>query len=288
MKLSKSDFQIIKVLLLERKILRGQKFVEKAIIQKLNLNGSISSMKITAQRYEVLLKKEENIFAFLKSIGYVKIESIKDIDNYIEEILDKNVPRDKIQYTTKNTKSVTSHSLKGLYLSSLKNLDIKINDETVTIIPTNGLAYFCFYTEKIEIPKDTIIMGVENYQVVWFAKKYQAFFKEKNILFVARNAYMREWIETLENEYIHFGDYDLAGINIFINEIVPRLKKSKKHSMFIPHNIEFLLKEYGNRGLFETQKKYLNLKVKEENVLNLKRIIEKYKKGLEQEALYLY
>ena len=136
--------------------------------------------------------------------------------------------------------------------------------------------------------KDTIIVGVENYQVVWFAKKYRELFREKNLLFVVRNPYMREWIEDLENEYIHFGDYDLAGISIYINEIVPRLKKSKKYSMFIPENIEFLIKKYGDRELFEKQKRYLNMKLYNQEILELKRIIEMYKKGLEQEALAFY
>ena len=71
---------------------------------------------------------------------------------------------------------------------------------------------------------------------------------------------MREWIETLENEYIHFGDYDLSGINIYINEMIPRLKKSKKYSMFIPFNIESLIDKYGDRELFEKQKRYFEYK----------------------------
>jgi len=288
MKLTKSDFNIIKEILIKKNIDRGLKFKEKKVVERLDLNGSISIKQITPQRYQIELLKEENIFILLKSLGYIKIETIDDIDRYIEEILNKNVSRDKIQQSTKSTKSKTSKSLKGLYISSLENIDIKINDEIVTIIPTNGLGYFCFYTEKITVSKDIIIVGVENYQVVWFAKKYIELFQDKNLLFIVRNIYMREWIEDLENEYIHFGDYDLAGISIYINDIVPRLKKSKKHSMFIPKNIEFLIKEYGDRELFEKQKRYLNMKLDIEPIMELKRIIEKYKKGLEQEGLAYY
>lgn len=288
MKLSKSDFEIIKELLREKKMLRGLKFTKKTIIEKLHLNGSIKLNRISAQRYEILLLKEVNVFRLLKSLGYLTMESIEDIDRYIEEILTKDVSRDKIQQWTKSSKTKSSKSLKGLYLSSLKNLDIKINDEVVTLVPTNGLGYFCFYTEKIEISKETVIVGVENYQVIWFAKRYREFFEKENILFVVRNPYMREWIETLENEYIHFGDYDLAGINIYINEIIPRLKKSKKSSMFIPSNIESLIYKYGDVELFEKQKRYLEIDVRDKDVYELKEIIRKHKKGLEQEGLYLF
>jgi len=280
MQISKSDFEIIKRLLLEKKIVKSSSFTKKEIIKKLHLNGSIGLNRTTPQRFEVSLLKEKNIFNFLKSQGYT-IDSIESINQYIEEVLEKKASRNTIQQWTGSTKSKSSKSLKGLYLSSLENLDIKINNEKVTITPTNGLAYFCFYTEKVEIAKETIVVGVENYQVVWFAKKYKDFFGKKNILFVVRNPYMREWISTIENEYIHFGDYDLAGINIYINEIVPRLKLAKKHSMFIPSNIEFLIKEYGDRELFEKQKKYLNMKLENEKIIELKNIIEKYKRGLE-------
>ena len=288
MKLTKSDFKIVKELLIEKKIVRGRKFIEKIVIQKLKLNGSIALNRMTAQRYEIELLKEENIFSFLKSIGYIKIETVDDIDRYIEEILDKKVSRDKIQAWTKSTKSKTSKSLKGLYLSSVENIDIKINDEVVTIVPTNGLGYFCFYTEKVTVSKDTIIVGVENYQVIWFAKKYRELFREKNLLFVVRNPYMREWIENLENEYIHFGDYDLAGISIYLNKIIPRLQKSKKYSMFIPSNIETLIKEHGDQELYEKQKQYKSLYTSDIQINNLINSIETNKKSLEQEGLYLF
>ncbi len=287
MKLSRLDLEIIKELLIKKKIHRGIKFTKKTIINKLHLNGSIRLNRISAQRYEILLLKELNVFNFLKSLGYLTMENVEDIDRYIEEILIKDTSRDKIQQWTKSSKTTSSKSLKGLYLSSLKNLDIKINNEVVTLTPTNGLGYFCFYTEKIEISNTTIIVGVENYQVVWFAKKYRELFEKENILFVVRNPYMREWIETLENEYIHFGDYDLAGINIYINEIVPRLKKCKKYWMFIPSNIESLINKYGEVELFEKQKRYLDMDIKDKDVYELKEIIKRYKKGLEQEGLYL-
>ncbi len=106
---------------------------------------------------------------------------------------------------------------------------------------------------------------------------------------MVRNEYMREWIRNLENEYIHFGDYDLAGIHIYLNEIVPRLKKSKKYSMFIPENIEYLIEEYGNLEIFRNQNgKYNNLIINDIEINKLHNIISNKKKGLEQEGLYKF
>jgi hypothetical protein len=283
-KINKKDLTNIKTLLENRTVTSG-KFINKTIIKKLELNGSIKLIRKSAQRKILYLEKQENVYLFLKDNEY-NISNISDFDIYLNEIFKENPSRDTIQKWHNSTKIKKSESLKGLYISSLNNIDIKIDDEIATIIPTNGIGYFCFYTQKITISKDTIIVGIENYQVIWFAKKYKGFFKDKNILFVVRNKYMREWISTIENEYIHFGDYDLAGINIYLNDILPRLKKCKKYSMFIPDNIDYLIKEHGDFDIFEKQAKYKNIVVNDIKINKLKNIIKKYKKGLEQEGLY--
>lgn len=286
-KINKKDLKTIQELIENKNVTYGR-IANKKIIESLKLNGSVSVDRISAQRSIVRLLKEENIFNFFRNNGY-RISTINEIDSYIDEVINAQPSRDTIQEWTNNTKSKVSKSLKGLYISSIKNINIKINDETVTIVPVNGLGYFCFHTEKIEVNDETIIVGIENYQVIWFAKKYKEFFNRNNILFVVRNEYMREWISNLENEYIHFGDYDLAGIHIYINEIVPRLKNSKKYSMFIPHNIKYLIKEYGNLKIYRDQKeKYSNLTIKDDEIDKLKNIIKNEKKGLEQEGLYKF
>jgi len=285
MKINKKDFLNIKALLEDGSITEG-KFSNKEIVSQLKLNGSVVEGKRTPKIRYIKLAKEENIFLLLKNNNYY-IDSKEEIDIYIEEIFDTKPSRDKIQEWHNSSKAKISKSLKGLYISSLNKIDIKLNDEIVTIIPNNGLGYFLFYTQKIELFDDTIIVGVENYQVIWFAKKYKQFFENNNILFVVINPYMLEWIGGLENEYIHFGDYDLAGINIYLNKIVPRLTKSKKYSMFIPDNIKYMIKEHGDLELYEKQKQYNNLISNDVKINVLIQLIRDNKKSLEQEGIYL-
>lgn len=284
MEIKKKDFLNLKTLLNDG-VITWAKFVNKELVNKLISNGAIKLERPSPKRKFLHLLKRENIFLILKSSSY-NIFTIEDIDAYIEEILDTDPTRDKIQKWTGNSKDSDSKSLRGLYVSALSSVNIKLNTKEITITPFNGLGYFLFHTEKIELFEETIIVGVENYQVIWFAQKYQQFFQNKNVLFVVSNSYMWEWIETLENEYIHFGDYDLAGINIYLNTIVPRLKKCKKHSMFIPQNIEELIKEHGDRELYGKQVAYKNMDIVDTEVLNLKNIICYYKKSLEQEGLH--
>ncbi len=284
MKINKSDFLNLKALIELETITEG-KFKNPDIVEYLKLNGAVTRSQKGSRKY-IDLAKEENIFLFLKNHNY-NIDSIEKIDSYIEDIFDKKSSRDIIQKYHNNTKEITSKSMHGLYLSSLQKLNITLDGNTISILPNDGLGYFFFHTQKVEISKHTLIVGVENYQVVWFAKRYEKFFDKPNILFVVTTPYMLWWISTLENEYIHFGDYDLAGVNIYLNKVVPRLLKSKKYSMFIPHNIEELIKKYGNSELYEKQKQYENLNCDDVNVNSLVDIIRKFKKGLEQEGLIL-
>jgi len=286
MKINKHDFNKLKILL-EKGTITKSAFKNQDIVDGLKQNGSVKDGKKTPKLRYIELLKAENIFLFLQQNNY-NINSLEDIDSYIEDMFNSSVSRDTIQKHTSNTKSKTSKSLKGLYVSSLQDIDIKIDDEVVTIIPQNGMGYFLFYTQKVELFEDTVIVGIENYQVVWFAKKYKEFFKNKKVLFVVTNPYFLSWIEDKENEYIHFGDYDLAGINIYLNKVIPRLKKVKKHSIFIPKNIENLIKEHGDFELFKKQLQYEDITASQDEISKLISKIKSYKKGLEQEGLYLF
>ena len=286
MKINKKDFLNIKALLEDGTLTEG-KFSNKEIVSQLKLNGSVVDGKRTPKVRYINLAKEENVFLFFKNNDYY-IDSKDEIDSYIEEMFDNKPSRDKIQQWHNSSKAKDSKSLKGLYVSSLNAIDIKLNDEVVNIIPNSGLGYFLFYTQKIELFDSTVIVGVENYQVIWFAQKYKQFFENSNILFVVINPYMLEWIATLENEYIHFGDYDLAGINIYLNKIVPKLQNSKRYSMFIPDNIEFLIEEHGDCELYEKQKQYKNLMTDDVKINALIQSIQDNKKSIEQEGVYLY
>jgi len=281
MKVNRQDFLNLKTLI-ELGAITEKRFKNSDIVAKLKLNGAVTNSQKGSRKY-INLAKEENIFLLLKNHNY-NINSIKEIDSYIENIFDKKSSRDTIQYFTNNTKTKSSKSMHGLYISSLQNIDITLDGNSIKILPNDGLGYFFFHTQKVEISEDTIIVGVENYQVVWFAKRYAKFFDKPNILFVVITPYMLEWISDLENEYIHFGDYDLAGVNIYLNKVLPHIL-SKNYSMFIPDNIEELIEKYGNSELYEKQKQYKNLNCDDIRVNDLVNTIRKFKKVIEQEGL---
>ena len=80
------------------------------------------------------------------------------------------------------------------------------------------------------------------------------------------------------------GDYDFAGINIYLQEYKKNL--GAKASFFIPDNMEQLLEQYGNKTLYDRQQ-LNNTGIVEEKLQQLIALIHKYKKGLEQEILLI-
>ena len=92
-----------------------------------------------------------------------------------------------------------------------------------------------------------------------------------------------KWLQTIPNPYLHFGDLDFSGIGIYLNEFKKHL--GNRATFFIPSNAEELLERYGNRELYDNQKRNFSMEEIEEIKLNqLITMIHEYKRGLEQEV----
>jgi hypothetical protein len=93
---------------------------------------------------------------------------------------------------------------------------------------------------------------------------------------------MIKWLQIIPNNYLHFGDFDFAGLNIYYNEYKKHLRE--RAQFFLPPNIEKLLSTRGNRDNYSNQTIQFNKnEIEEDNIFRLLELIEKYKKGLEQE-----
>ena len=131
------------------------------------------------------------------------------------------------------------------------------------------------------IDENILIVVVENFENLIFWENQLEFFQKENILFIFRNKKMLEFIKNIKNRIIYFGDFDLAGIDIFQTQIK---KRNKNIEFFIPKKIEELIEKYGNRTLFSKQwNKYNNIISEDDKIQQLINIIIKYQKGLEQE-----
>ena len=93
------------------------------------------------------------------------------------------------------------------------------------------------------------------------------------VLFVSRypqSTDLRRWLCTIPNHYLHFGDFDLAGINIFLFEFQQYLGKERS-SYLIPDDIGSRLQS-GSRKRYDEQ--YCRFKDIKSDVCELQQLID--------------
>ena len=286
--ITKKNFQTIKALLEDEYIAKNLFSSKKLLEEFIGCN----CVYVSGKPSQIYLNDAEALFGVIKANGY-NVNCIEDLDYFIEE---ENEPksRDEIAENYSHTKRVESKSFNGLMISVFDKLEVNYNDKKQYFYPLEGSGLFLHYTSKLQLDDDVIVVGVENPQVVWYINNYKHLFEnDKKYLFLCiseyKTTYQYKWLESFSGEYIHFGDFDLAGINIYLNTIVPKLKKAKSHSFLIPDNIYEIIKEKNYMLDYSNQTKYLNITSKEDkNLQKLIEFIKSHKITIEQEDLSKY
>ncbi len=280
-----NNFKAIKILLENNHIIKSQFNSKKLLDEFIGCN----CVYVSGKPQQIYLNDTNALLGVIKANGY-KVDSIKDIEYFIKQEQEPK-SRAEIAKNYSNTKRIKSKSFNGLMVAVLAKLKILYNAKKEYFYPMYGTGLFLHYTSKLELEEDIIVVGVENPQVVWEISKYRYLFDEnKKYFFLSiseyKTNYQYEWLESFKGEYIHFGDFDLAGINIYLNTIVPRLKNCKKHSFLIPENIYEIIKEKKHTKDYSNQTRFQNIKSKKD--LELQKIItfiNQNKQTLEQEML---
>jgi hypothetical protein len=212
---------------------------------------------------------------------------INNLNKYILALENENSTRAELVKITTDSKKSKERAFKGFLVNSYSSIKAKLNNETIIINPTNGSFVFVYDFESFKIPKEITVIGVENAKNFSQIQEQKYLFKNLNPLFVSRypqnqNKDFIKWMNSIPNNYLHFGDFDIAGIGIYLNEYKKHL--IAKATFFIPENIKSDLRNNGNRERFDNQK--INFKIsdiKEPKILELIEIIQLEKKGLDQE-----
>jgi hypothetical protein len=133
---------------------------------------------------------------------------------------------------------------------------------------------------------DATIVGIENSENFSNIKKQAYLFKDLKPLFVSRYPQSNDlvkWLQAIPNRYLHFGDLDFEGINIYLNEFKKHL--GDRAEFFIPSQTEAFLVKYGNRALYNKQLSRAPgmAGITEKGLIELLQLIHRHKKVLEQE-----
>lgn len=215
--------------------------------------------------------------------------SISNLENYIQALKSEGLMRGKLISIAADSKLKLIRTFKGFLINSFIPISATLNGKSFTINPTQGTFTFIYDFENFIPEKEVTIVGIENPENFRHIEKQQYLFQNIKPLFVSRypqnqSKDLIKWLLSIPNNYLHFGDFDFAGIGIYLNEFKKYL--GDKAGFFIPENIEGLIKSFGNKKCYDIQK--INFKVndiEEERLLELIEILHRNKKGLEQEVL---
>ena len=212
--------------------------------------------------------------------------NIKDLQSYTEALKDKKTSRAEFTRLTGDSKLSKQRSFKGFLVNTYKPVKALLNGSELIINPLKGSFMFIYDFENFVIPENITIVGIENPQNFRYIHIQSYLFETIEPLFVSRYPQTQSkdfirWMKQIPNKYLHFGDFDYAGINIYLSEYKKHL--GERARFMVPKNIEEHI-ENGSRERYNKQKpKFSKDEIQEPDLSFLIKLIEKEQKGLDQE-----
>ena len=271
-------------------------------IQELLAGEQVAGSKLSRKLLDELLA--EGLLLIL-SHGSRKSYRARDTESLKRFLIDKDESyrilevnlsdsRASMAAETGNSKLVMVRSCPGFPVISYEPIECLLCGRPFLVNPQEGSFLFVSDWEKFTIPEDVIVVGVENMENFRMIRKQRAFFEKylqahglsDRVLFVSRypqSVDLRRWLCSIPNHYLHFGDFDLAGINIFLVEFKQYLGKERS-SFLIPDDIGFRLQS-GSRKRYDEQ--YSRFKDIKSDVLELQQLIDlihRERKAYDQEG----
>ena len=219
--------------------------------------------------------------------NYLKVQNdIISLENYIVEFEEKTSDGVDSLNASKSTKTFRGRSLQGFFIKAFCTTLI-VSGKIVPSTPS-GIELFIHQPEKLQISDTALIIGIENPECFLKFEQLSHLFPQKELIVIMR--YMsnspNRWLQSISNNYMHFGDFDPAGLNIYIHEYRNQLSECRC-SYFIPQNIDELIGRYGLTSLYDKQihmLKSIDFQLYPE-IQKLFGTMQRYRKGLEQERL---
>lgn len=214
---------------------------------------------------------------------------IVDLDEYARQLSsagNEGSRTENIKLST-HSKLTVIRTFQGFMVNTYGPIKVSINDVKQTLHPATGSFVFIYDYPTFDIPADITVVGMENPANFRYIENQQALFSGITPLFVSRypqnqHKDLLSWLQSIPNPYLHFGDFDFAGIRIYQQEYKRTLQE--RASLFIPKNLPEILHRYGNRELYNNQLSLASqLSEEEPEVKELIRLLHQEHKGLEQE-----
>lgn len=207
----------------------------------------------------------------------------------MKETLDAEVTRSEQAAETGNSKLVTARSCPGFPVNSYEPIICCLNGKELVVNPQEGTFLFISDWRSFVIPEDVTVVNIENMENFRLIRQQQALFSSalagRRLLFVSRypqSSDLRTWLQTIPNLYVHFGDFDLAGINIFLTEFQKHL--GTRASFLIPQDIEQRIKHGSAERYNDQYPKFCHLTSNIPPLQQLIDMLHKYHRCYDQEG----
>ena len=267
-----------------RALLGGETLAWSAInneLLQLLMDEQLVTAKINRSRKTIYAQNAANLQSFLEQ----HFEELRDFDWNKDDISIAS-SRAELAVNSGNSKSVILRSCPGFMVNSYDSIPAKIRDREIFIAPDEGTMLFVSDWEHFAVPENVLVVGVENMENFRRIREQRYLFPDdRPLLFVSRypqSSDLRNWLKNIPNDYLHFGDFDLAGMHIYETEFFKFL--GNRSSFFIPTDIEVRLSN-GSTERYDTQYvKFKNYLPKDKRLFPLYKMINHYHRCYDQEG----
>lgn len=237
--------------------------------------------------------------------GSKKSYCARDIEALKRFLIDKNekyrileidTPDSRASMATEtgNSKLLMVRSCPGFLVNSYEPIECSLLGESFMVNPPEGSFVFIADWQAFTIPEDVTVIGIENMENFRLIRRQRRFFDEYlrahglpvRTFFVSRypqSTDLRKWLTSISNHYLHFGDFDLAGIHIFQSEFEQYLGSSRS-SFLIPNDIAARLASGSSQRFDEQYNRFNNISSENQELQKLINLIIHHRKGYDQEG----
>jgi hypothetical protein len=255
----------------------------RKLVDQLIADHALDYRLVGRQQKKVYCQHADNLRLYL----HHKFE-IPSLENYVHFLEQEETTRADAVIAASDSKFKKTNVFSGFLVNSYEPLACTLDGVPYTVQPIAGVFPFIVLWATFSIPADVTVVVVEGHENFKELQRQRYLFKTLKPLFVWRyqnsNA-IASWLNTIPNPYVHFGDFDLKGIHIYLSEFKNKINGNRGRFL-LPENLEQLLNQYGKDELFEKQKHLVNTIEAQltDELTFLFSLILKYKKGLEQEV----
>ena len=268
-----------------------------ASIQALIFGEQVAGSKLSSKLLDELMA--EGLLSVVTH-GSRKSYRARDVEALKRYLIDKDesyrmlevssfVSRASLAAETGNSKLMTVRSCPGFPVNSYEPISCSLCDKDFVVNPHEGSFVFIDNWRQFSIPQDIVVVGIENMEnfrrIRQQKKLFESVLGNMPLLFVSRypqSTDLRNWLMGIPNRYVHFGDFDLAGIHIFLTEFQKYL--GDRASFLIPSDIEQRLTQ-GSATRYNIQyNKFHTLRCTDTKLQSLIGLIINYHKCYDQEG----